>query len=280
MGPAPPTRVRARTIEVRARERASERVVWPTVFLQAWPDGLAWWPTVFLHAWPDGRATWPTVFFRAGPDGLACASGEARPRIHLFAPRPRASAQASDGLAHLRVEAAKTRQVHPRRVEPASASDAAPHRPHRHTHARERASEGGPVCPLRERPPRHVYFFRGRPASDRGTVPRRANERTNARRLAYPRRRVGPARMSYLRWQVGPVSERLVYLRRRVGPASDVASGVATSARTSVRGLVGHRAVIPAQLVGHRAVIPALQLVGHRAVNPAATRAASDVARV
>ena len=227
--------------------------MWPTVFLQARPGGLDLWPRVVLHAWPDGRATGPTVFL--WPGGLASASSETRLCPPFFAPhcvcalrvcagplqrRPNTPTSASQIRLRVeparqvrprrveparqihprRMEPAKIRHVHPRRVTPASASDVAPHRPHRHTHARERAGECGPVCPFRDRPARQVYLFQERPANERGTVRRRANERTNERTSdrGLVHLRVKPARLVHLR--VKPASARDA---ADIASASDVA---------------------------------------------------------
>ena len=217
------------------------------------------WPAVGLPAWPDGLATWPMVLLR--PGGLASASSETRLAPPLFAPhcvcalrvcagplqrRPNTRTSASQIRLRVeparqvrprrveparqihprRMEPAKIRHVHPRRVTPASASDVAPHRPHHHTHARERASECGPVCSSRERQARSGYRSseRARPRAD-GHFARagRSGERADGHFARAGRSSDNArARLVLLRRGLGPVSERLAYMvhPRWVVPAS------------------------------------------------------------
>ena len=217
------------------------------------------WPAVGLPAWPDGLATWPMVLLR--PGGLASASSETRLCPPFFAPhcvralrvcagplqrRPNTPTSASQIRLRVeparqvhprrveparqihprRMEPAKIRHVHPRRVTPASASDVAPHRPHHHTHARERASECGPVCSSRERRARSGYRSseRARPWAD-GHFARagRSGERADGHSARAGRSSDNArARLVLLRRGLGPVSERLAYMAhpRWVVPAS------------------------------------------------------------
>ena len=217
------------------------------------------WPAVGLPAWPDGLATWPMALLR--PGGLASASSETRLAPPLFAPhcvcalrvcagplqrRPNTRTSASQIRLRVeparqvrprrveparqihprRMEPAKIRHVHPRRVTPASASDVAPHRPHHHTHARERASECGPVCSSRERQARSGYRSseRARPRAD-GHFARagRSGERADGHFARAGRSSDNArARLVLLRRGLGPVSERLAYMvhPRWVVPAS------------------------------------------------------------
>ena len=217
------------------------------------------WPAVGLPAWPDGLATWPMALLR--PGGLASASSETRLAPPLFAPhcvcalrvcagplqrRPNTRTSASQIRLRVeparqvrprrveparqihprRMEPAKIRHVHPRRVTPASASDVAPHRPHHHTHARERASECGPVCSSRERQARSGYRSseRARPWAD-GHFARagRSGERADGHFARAGRSSDNArARLVLLRRGLGPVSERLAYMvhPRWVVPAS------------------------------------------------------------
>ena len=217
------------------------------------------WPAVGLPAWPDGLATWPMALLR--PGGLASASSETRLAPPLFAPhcvcalrvcagplqrRPNTPTSASQIRLRVeparqvrprrveparqihprRMEPAKIRHVHPRRVTPASASDVAPHRPHHHTHARERASECGPVCSSRERQARSGYRSseRARPWAD-GHFARagRSGERADGHFARAGRSSDNArARLVLLRRGLGPVSERLAYMvhPRWVVPAS------------------------------------------------------------
>ena len=217
------------------------------------------WPAVGLPAWPDGLATWPMALLR--PGGLASASSETRFCPPLFAPhcvcalrvcagplqrRPNTRTSASQIRLRVeparqvrprrvdparqihprRMEPAKIRHVHPRRVTPASASDVAPHRPHHHTHARERASECGPVCSSRERQARSGYRSseRARPWAD-GHFARagRSGERADGHFARAGRSSDNArARLVLLRRGLGPASERLAYLvhPRWIEPAS------------------------------------------------------------